>query len=315
MKRKIRYQKTLFPMTKKKNVLGRGLASILKNANTDITTSSDAKYKSVGNTATIRLENISLNPFQPRTEFNEENIEELSLSIEALGIIQPITVRKLGNNRYQLISGERRLRASKMAGKEDIPAFIRIANDEEMLEMALVENIQRKDLNPIEIALSYQRLINECKLTQKECSEKVGKKRSTITNFIRLLKLPEEIQSALKKERISMGHARALINIKNKDIQLNILEDTIIHGFSVREVEQIVKTFGNKKYKRTQKHNIKIQRTLTFESQRIIHKLSQELNTEIIIKQKKNGQGRIMIEFSSEKDLRRLIEKIHQKFE
>ena len=174
-------------MNKKRSVLGRGLGSILRNPDTDITTKLEEKNKLVGNISTIKISDISTNPFQPRTEFDQEKLEELSHSIETLGIIQPITVRKLGNDKYQLISGERRFRASKMAGKAEIPAFIRIANDQQMLEMALVENIQRSNLNPIEVALSYQRLMIECKLTQEQCSERVGKKRSTIANFLRLL--------------------------------------------------------------------------------------------------------------------------------
>ena len=191
----------------------------------------------------ISIEDIQINPFQPRTEFDEEKLFELSESIKELGIIQPITVRKLGYNKYQLISGERRLRASKILNLTTIPSYIRIANDEQMLEMALVENIQRDNLNPIDIALSFQRLIKECNLTQEECGNKLGKQRSTITNFLRLLKLPSKIQEGLKNERITVGHARALININDKENQLNIYHDIIESGFSVREVEQIAKDF------------------------------------------------------------------------
>jgi len=229
-------------MNKKKSVLGRGLASILRNPDTDITTNSEKNNSVVGNICTIKIEEISVNPFQPRKEFNQEELEELAHSIENLGIIQPITVRKLGRDKYQLISGERRLKASKMAEKIEIPAFIRIANDQQMLEMALVENIQRSNLNPIEVAISYQRLMTECKLTQEQCAERVGKKRSTIANFLRLLKLPEEIQSALKMNQISMGHARALVNVKDKQSQMKaqiILMDIITKDLSINSSNEI----------------------------------------------------------------------------
>ena len=241
-------------MTKKRGSLGRGLSAIL--GNTSVGTSIEAKQENkpiVGKTHEISLIEIETNPFQPRTEFNQEKLHELALSIEQLGIIQPITVRKLKENKYQLISGERRFRASKIAGLDKIPTFIRIANDQEMLEMALVENIQRENLNPIEIALSYQRLIEEIKLTQEECSDRVGKNRTTVTNFLRLLKLPSEIQKGLSDSKISTGHARALITVKNKVSQLNIFHDIVANGYSVRDVEQLAKDFANNDYKRTSK--------------------------------------------------------------
>ena len=236
-------------MKNKRNALGRGLSAILRNPKTDITENRDEEKNLVSTINNISIEDIQINPFQPRTEFDEEKLFELSESIKELGIIQPITVRKLGYNKYQLISGERRLRASKVLNLKTIPSYIRIANDEQMLEMALVENIQRDNLNPIDIALSFQRLIKECNLTQEECGNKLGKQRSTITNFLRLLKLPSKIQEGLKKERITVGHARALININDKENQLNIYHDIIESGFSVREVEQIAKDFIDKKYK------------------------------------------------------------------
>ncbi len=237
-------------MNNKKSVLGRGLGAILRNPNTDITSKSNNTVDNINN---IDIDLISKNPFQPRTIFEKEELQELAHSIEILGIIQPITVRKLGNDKYQLISGERRLKASKLAGKKDIPAFIRIANDQQMLEMSLVENIQRSNLNPIDIAITYQRLIKECNLTQEKCSERVGKKRSTITNFLRLLKLPNEIQSLIKKGEISMGHARALINMNNYESQISLCNDIIANKYSVREVEEIVKTFSKIGYKQTSK--------------------------------------------------------------
>ena len=301
-------------MNNKKSVLGRGLGSILRNPETDITTSSNNKESIVGNINTIKIDVISTNPFQPRSEFDQEKLEELSHSIKTLGIIQPITVRKLGNDKYQLISGERRLRASQMAGETEIPAFIRIANDHEMLEMALVENIQRSNLNPIEIALSYQRLMEECKLTQEQCSERVGKKRSSVANFLRLLKLPEEIQLALQHSSISMGHARALINVKDLEIQMNIFNDVVANGFSVREVEQLVRTFADIGYKKTSKPKTPtIPNSLPFSSQQKIHNLSNYLEKDIDIKRNKKGKGKLIIPFNSDDDFTSLIGKISEK--
>ena len=299
-------------MNNKKSVLGRGLGSILRNPETDITVNSDNQASIVGNITSIQIDAISTNPFQPRSKFDQEKLEELSHSIETLGIIQPITVRKLGNDKYQLISGERRLRASRMAGKIEIPAFIRIANDHEMLEMALVENIQRSNLNPIEVALSYQRLMEECKLTQEQCSERVGKKRSTIANFLRLLKLPEEIQASLQNSTISMGHARALINVKDKETQISIFNDTVANGFSVREVEQLVKTFAQSGYKqisKTKKQNIP--NSLPFSSQQAIHTLGRNLEKDVEIKRTKKGKGKIIIPFSSDEDFNDLMKKLN----
>lgn len=299
-------------MTNKKSVLGRGLGSILRNPETDITSKTKGNSSVVGSISTIKMDSISTNPFQPRIEFDKEKLEELSHSIETLGIIQPITVRKLGNDRYQLISGERRFRASKLAGKTEIPAFIRIANDQQMLEMALVENIQRSNLNPIEVALSYQRLMEECKLTQEQCSERVGKKRSTIANFLRLLKLPEEIQASLQNSTISMGHARALINVKEKDTQISIFNDTVANGFSVREVEQLVRTFaeiGYKQSSKTKKQNIP--HSLPFSSQQAIHTLGRNLEKDVEIKRTKKGKGKIIIPFSSDEDFNDLMKKLN----
>ena len=242
-------------MIKKRGSLGRGLAVILGDNhinNTNANLKKETLHKS-GNTHQILISEIQTNPFQPRIDFDQDKLYELSKSIEQLGIIQPITVRKLEKDEYQLISGERRYRASKLAGLDRIPAFIRTANDQQMLEMALVENIQRENLNPIEVALSYERLINECNLTQEACSHRVGKNRTTITNFLRLLKLPSVIQKGLSERKISAGHARALINVKSNENQINIYHDTIAHGYSVREVEQIVKTFNGYSYKRTSK--------------------------------------------------------------
>ena len=279
-------------MNKKQNGLGRGLDAILPNIATP----------------EISISRIETNPFQPRNIFDEESLKELSVSIKELGIIQPITVRKLGFDKYQLISGERRLRASEIAGLTKIPAYIRIANDQQMLEMALVENIQRENLNPIEVALSFQRLIEECNLTQEACSERVGKNRSTITNFLRLLKLPEEIQLGLQSQKISMGHARALINVRDKQKQINLYHDAVANGISVRELEQMVREFAETDYNRTSKEKrVKIMIPLPFDKQRKMHELSNYLDRQVQLKTNKKGNGKLIIPFSSDEDFERIL--------
>ena len=295
-------------MNNRRNALGRGLSAILKNPKTDITNNTNNE-KLVATINEISIDEIQINPFQPRVNFEEEKIFELTESIKELGIIQPITVRKLGYNKYQLISGERRLRASQILNLKTIPSYIRIANDEQMLEMALVENIQRENLNPIEIAISFQRLIKECNLTQEQCGSKLGKKRTTVTNFLRLLKLPLEIQNGLKKQKISVGHARALINIKDSSKQLNIYNDIIENGFSVREVEQIVKDFSDRDYNfsASKKRNEEI---LTFAHQKILYDLSKKLDKKIQLKKTKKGNGKIIIPFSNEDELSEIFNKI-----
>ena len=301
-------------MTKKRGGLGKGLMTIFKDNTIDIPTDIKTNNTALsGQTHEIAIAEIETNPFQPRTEFNQEKLHELSLSIEQLGIIQPITVRKLNENKYQLISGERRFRASKLAGLSKLPAYVRIANDQEMLEMALVENIQRENLNPIEIALSYQRLIEEIKLTQEQCSERVGKNRTTVTNFLRLLKLPSEIQKGLSAGKISTGHARALISVKNIERQLNIFYDTVENGYSVREVEQIVKDFADSNYKRTSKTKaISTPNPLPFQQQKMVHDLSRTLDNEIELKRNKKGKGKLIISFSNDADLAKIFEFINK---
>ena len=228
----------------KKQALGRGLSALLKDPDNDIKSVNDKNAdKVVGNIIELELDVIEINPFQPRSNFNEDSLNELATSIKELGVIQPITVRKLAFNTYQLISGERRLRASKIAGLAVIPAYIRIANDNESLVMALVENIQRHDLDPIEIALSYQRLIDEIQLTQEQMSDRVGKKRSTIANYLRLLKLDPIIQTGIRDGFISMGHGRAMINIEDQDVQSDIYHKIVSQNLSVRETETLVKNY------------------------------------------------------------------------
>ena len=298
-------------MNNKRNALGRGLSAILRNPKTDITENRTDEKNLVASTSEIAIEDIQINPFQPRVNFEKEKIYELAESIKELGIIQPITVRKLGYNKFQLISGERRLKASKELGLKSIPSFIRIANDEQMLEMALVENIQRENLNPIEIAISFQRLIKECNLTQEQCGNKLGKKRSTITNFLRLLKLPLEIQDGLKKDKISIGHARALINIKSEKNQLNIFNDIIDNGFSVREVEQIAKDFSDRNYNYSAKRKkIDSDDIIPFGHQKKLFDLSKSLNVEIKLKRNKKGSGKIIIPFSDDDKLSEIFNKI-----
>lgn len=293
-------------MADKKRVLGRGLSALLKNPETDITSNEPiSESKVAGSVNKIAISQIKLNPFQPRTEFNQEAIQELAASIQQLGIIQPLTVRKLGYDKYQLISGERRFRASQLAGLEKVPAYIRIANDQEMLEMALVENIQREQLNAIEVALSYKRLMKECRLTQERMSKRVGKKRSTVTNYLRLLKLPVEIQAGIRDRKISMGHARALVNVSNNETQLNIFHDAVANGFSVRDVEQIVKDFVESGYKRISKSRTK---TLpSFEHQKLANDISLQLGRKVKLKVNKCGKGKLEIPFKTEKELQTII--------
>lgn len=292
-----------------KQALGRGLSALLKDPSNDIKSVDDKNAdKVVGNILEVDIDTIEINPFQPRTNFNEESLQELASSIKELGVIQPITVRKLEFNKYQLISGERRLRASKLVGLTTIPAYIRIANDNESLIMALVENIQRHDLDPIEIALSYQRLIEEIQLTQEQMSDRVGKKRSTITNYLRLLKLDPIIQTGIRDGFISMGHGRAIINIENQDIQANIYQKIVSQNLSVRETEALVK-----KYQESLKPNsAKTKQIASFE----INEAQQKMFTtffgaKVDVKVAGNGKGKITIPFYSEEDFNRIIKLIN----
>lgn len=300
-------------MKKEKSVLGRGLASILSNSisNANLTKEPNKKNTNqsdiIVGTHEILISQIITNPFQPRKKFDEEKLNELASSIEQLGIIQPITVRKMKENEFQLISGERRLRAAQILNLERIPAFIRVANDKEMLEMALVENIQRQNLNPIEVALSYERLIEEIKLTQEQCSERVGKKRSTVANFIRLLKLPDTIQKALINGSISNGHARSLLSIKSEESQINLCHDIIANGYSVREVEELAKEFSERNYKRTSRTK-SISTPLPFLQQKMTHNLSKHLETTIKLTRNRNGKGKLIISFNNDEDFERIIE-------
>ncbi|UOX32281.1 ParB/RepB/Spo0J family partition protein [Flavobacterium sediminilitoris] len=292
----------------KKQALGRGLSALLKDPSNDIKSVEDkGADKVVGNIIELELDAIEINPFQPRSNFNEETLKELAISIKELGVIQPITVRKLEFNKYQLISGERRLRASKLAGLEVIPAYIRIANDNESLVMALVENIQRHDLDPIEISLSYQRLIDEINLTQEELSERVGKKRSTITNYLRLLKLDPIIQTGIRDGFISMGHGRALISVEDENIQSDIYQKVVSQNLSVRETEALVK-----KYQESLKPTTAKTKTSSFDIDEGEKKVfTNFFGTKVDIKVAINGKGKITIPFHSEEDFNRILKLIN----
>jgi len=288
----------------KKPALGRGLSALLENAKTDITTKSIGENAPVVNSVSIiKINSIETNPFQPRTNFEENALQELSDSIKQHGIIQPLTVRKLGYDRYQLISGERRFRASQMAGLVEVPAYIRVADDQAMLEMALVENIQREDLDPIEVSLSYKRLIDECNLTQEQLSEKVGKQRSTVTNFLRLLKLPAPIQKALRDREITMGHAKALINIDNEDRQLAIFALALEQDLSVRQIEELAR---GEKLKFTPKTS-RLEKPLTIEDKMITKHLDKIFNKSYKFKRNAKGGGAITLNFSNDSELQHIV--------
>ena len=286
----------------KKRGLGRGLDAILQSPETDITSADISGHYVAGAIAQIEIDKIETNPFQPRTDFDETALNELAESIKNQGVIQPVTVRKMGYDKYQLISGERRLRASKMAGLKKIPVFIRVANDEQMLEMALIENIHRENLNAIEVAISYQRLIEECKLTQDQLSEKVGKDRSTVANFLRLLKLPAEIQIAIRDGYITMGHARALVNISDKKKQLIILKRIINEDLSVRQVEMLTREKTAKKQPIVLPESYKVQADA----------LSKALKMNVKVSRDGKGKGSLTINFKNDQEFERLLDFINK---
>jgi ParB family transcriptional regulator, chromosome partitioning protein len=295
--------------TKKRSALGKGLSALLENSETDITSKSD-NAGVVGSVSMLSIESIEANPFNPRTHFEQAALDELSQSIAIHGIIQPLTVRKLGRDKYQLISGERRFRASQLAGLTEVPAYIRVANDQTMLEMALVENIQREDLNAIEVALSYSRLIEECDLTQDQLSQKIAKSRSSITNHLRLLKLPADIQASVRDSVISMGHARALVSAGDEDLQMAIFNRIVLDGLSVRDAEALIRVGYVEPRAETPGIDVKITRTPSVTSTQSTFKehLSDKLSTKIEIKKSTTGGGKIIVNFNSEVDLNRIIE-------
>jgi ParB family chromosome partitioning protein len=294
-------------MTAKRPVLGRGLNALLKDS--EKVKNENKTVSEVSNINEIPIENIEANPFQPRTHFDQEALKELAESIKVHGIIQPITVRKLSEGKFQLISGERRWQASKLADLKMVPAYVRTANDEQMLEMGLIENIQREDLNAMEVALSYQRLITEFSLKQDQLGEKVGKNRTTVNNYLRLLKLPPDIQAALRDDDISMGHARALINIENTEDQLSIFKKIEKEDLSVRKVEELVRELskGKEKKEAPVKENTAA-KNINAELQQVQSKLSSHFGTKVAIKGDEGNKGEIKIPFVSVEDLNRILD-------
>ncbi|MCE2846337.1 MAG: ParB/RepB/Spo0J family partition protein [Sphingobacteriales bacterium] len=297
-------------MTIKKSALGKGLGALLDTGSTENSVRSAIEQPAnplnavAGSVTQIPLNQIEANPFQPRTEFDESALKELAESIQTQGIIQPITVRRMGPDRYQIISGERRYKASKLAGLELIPAYIRTANDQSMLEMALVENIQRENLNAIEIAISYQRLIEECKLTQESLGERVGKERSTVTNYLRLLKLPPQVQFAIRDGKITMGHARAILGVEDIGLQLKLFNDILTGDLSVRKTEDLVRQAAPKK------KNGKEQKKSAWatEIRNLEDRLEHRYETKVEVKHADNGVGKITIHYFSNDDLNRLMD-------
>ncbi len=293
-------------MNNKRNALGKGLGALLTSPDTDITTRSSGQSENgaVGSISQLAIANIEANPFQPRTFFEEEALKELAASIQEMGLIQPVTVRKMGYDKFQLISGERRFRASQIAGLTEIPAYVRIANDQAMLEMALVENIQREELDAIEIALAYQRMLEELKLTQEEVSEKVAKKRSTVANYLRLLKLPPEIQLGIRSRKITMGHARALVNIEDPKLQLSLYNQILSSEMSVRQVEEAARNTKSGTPEKSLESNVS---QAIKSAEKMLH---QRLAAPVDIKTGKDGKGQISIKFNSEVELNEILRKL-----
>lgn len=301
---------------KKKGGLGRGLGALLSDdkASASKHTPAEVSTTSVANQAGvviyIPLAQIEVNPFQPRSTFDNESLQELADSIRIHGVIQPITVRKIEGNKYQLIAGERRLRASKLAGRTDIPAYIRLASDQESIEIALIENIQREDLNPLEIAINYKRLMDECDLTQDKLSERLGKNRSTVTNFIRLLKLPPDIQAALRDNRITMGHAKALLAIDHLPTLLSAFKETVEKGLSVRQTEELVRGINLEAPSQPSAREAADRRSSEGDIflRKLQDQISSSLGTRVSIIRTKEGKGEIAIKFYNDTDLERLVE-------
>jgi ParB family chromosome partitioning protein len=299
----------------KKKALGRGLSALLSDSSPDdrlevdslphgIAHAETKSHVSAGGMTEIPIEQIEVNPFQPRSHFDQDALMELAESIKVHGIIQPITVRKLAHNQYQLISGERRFQASRLADLNTIPAYVRAANDQQMLEMALIENIQRENLNAIEIALSYQRLMSECSLKQDELGERVGKNRTTVTNYLRLLKLPPDIQIAVRDNKLSMGHARAIINVENADKQLYIFKKTLEEDLSVRKVEDLVRSLATEKAEKPANSG---PHTASKEIAQLQSKLSSHFGTRVVVRSD-GKKGDIRIPFLSVEDLNRVLD-------
>ena len=293
---------------KKKSALGRGLGALLEDSPKKVRALETVTPPPSASINEIKLEEIQVNPFQPRIHFDKDALEELSESIKVQGIIQPITVRRLGDNEYQLISGERRFQASRMAGFDTIPAYIRTANDQQMLEMALIENIQRENLNALEIAQSYQRLLTECDLKQEQLGDRVGKNRTTVNNYLRLLKLPPDIQAGIRDQKISMGHARALINIEDVDKQLAIFRRTVEEELSVRKVEALVKDLNNEPEEKLISSKSNLDPLKKYEIGKLQQKLASHFGSKVMLKSDNKDKGEIKIPFRSADDLNRILE-------
>jgi ParB family chromosome partitioning protein len=283
----------------KKNALGRGLGALIDGVEKEVL------ERKVEPNMDISLDSIDGNPFQPRTHFDEQALEELAASIRKLGIVQPLTVRETGSGRYQLIAGERRLRAARLAGLTHVPAFIRTADDQAMLELALVENIQREDLDPIEVAISFQRLIEECRLTQEELSDRVGKKRSTIANYLRLLRLPAEIQLGLRNKHLMMGHARTLVNIENPKTQMDVYYRVVDGDLSVRQAEELVRSLQTEKIKDPAKREKK--EKLNEDFQQLSEHLNRIFSTKVNFRINEQGKGKIVIPFENPEEMERIL--------
>ena len=286
--------------SKKQPALGRGLGALLTNVDTDITSLTGA---TLGSISLLPIHSIETNPFNPREHFQKEALEELAISIATHGIIQPLTVRKLGRDKYQLISGERRFRAAQLAALIEVPAYIRIANDQAMLEMALVENIQREDLNAIEIGLSYQRLIEECSLTQEQLGEKISKSRSNVTNHLRLLKLPANIQAGVRDGLVSMGHARALVAVSDEQEQIALFHQVMEDNLSVRDLEKLLKNQRREITTTTQHNQVKLSSIQMV----FIEELEKRLASSVNIQKNNKGQGKLIVTFKSDDDFKRIV--------
>ncbi len=283
----------------KKNALGRGLGALIDGVEKEVL------ERKVEPNMDIPLDSIDGNPFQPRSHFDEQSLEELATSIKKLGIVQPLTVRETGNGRYQLIAGERRLRAARLAGLTQIPAYIRTADDQAMLELALVENIQREDLDAVEVAISFQRLIEECKLTQEQLSDRVGKQRSTIANYLRLLRLPAEIQLGIRHKHVMMGHARTLVNIENPKTQMEVYYRIIDGDLSVRQVEELVRTLQTEKIKDPAKRERR--KKLNDDFRQLSEHLNRIFSTRINFRINEQGKGKIVIPFENPEEMERIL--------
>jgi ParB family transcriptional regulator, chromosome partitioning protein len=283
----------------KKNALGRGLGALIDGVEKEVL------EKKVEANLDISVDSIDANPFQPRTSFDENSLEELSNSIKKLGIVQPLTVRETGNGRYQLIAGERRLRAARLAGLTHVPAYVRTADDQAMLELALVENIQREDLDAVEVAISFQRLIEECRLTQEQLSDRVGKQRSTVTNYLRLLKLPAEIQLGIRNKNLMMGHARTLVNIEDPKKQINVYYKIVDGELSVRQAEELVRQLQTEKLRDPEKTDKK--KKLNDDFVQLSDHLKKIFSTKVNFRINEKGRGKIVIAFDSPEEMERIL--------